>query len=305
MKQQWTNRWNIAWYRPFRTLFSASSRWSWKGKSDDPNDKNLWGLGMHGILCRHLLLSFWRCRWVILHTLFCATIVLVWEICGRCKAGQSQSYGVLKTLSKIASALLHILMHWENQSCAFLKGASRANAFGNCGKLNLTTRCHYTVKLTLQPNHCAWNNSRLLCWARAHAWLEASRHNLSFEWFHPAWFLSVSQSTILFACSWCSSDLAGLVWHSVCISAARQLRVSPLQVKKPQSVTIIAAAHDYHCKYHKGDYLNMISAINKQDYARLHNYNVITPCYLADPTLTSMWNKIGWLLKAMKVGPPF
>ena len=38
-----------------------------------------------------------------------------------------------------------------------------------------------------------------------------------------------------------------------------------------------------------------------QDYARLHNYNVLTPCDLADPTLTNMWNKIGWLLKAMRV----
>ena len=38
-----------------------------------------------------------------------------------------------------------------------------------------------------------------------------------------------------------------------------------------------------------------------QDYARLHNYNVLTPCNLADPTLTNMWNKIGWLLKAMRV----
>lgn len=38
-----------------------------------------------------------------------------------------------------------------------------------------------------------------------------------------------------------------------------------------------------------------------QDYARLHNYNVLTPCHLADPTLTNMWNKIGWLLKAMQV----
>lgn len=27
-----------------------------------------------------------------------------------------------------------------------------------------------------------------------------------------------------------------------------------------------------------------------QDYARLHNYNVVTPCQLADPTLTDMWN---------------
>ena len=40
-----------------------------------------------------------------------------------------------------------------------------------------------------------------------------------------------------------------------------------------------------------------------QDYARLHNYKVTTPCQLADPSLTSMWNKIGWILKAMKVKP--
>jgi len=27
---------------------------------------------------------------------------------------------------------------------------------------------------------------------------------------------------------------------------------------------IVSAAHDYHCKYQKGDYLNLLSAINKQ-----------------------------------------
>ena len=44
-----------------------------------------------------------------------------------------------------------------------------------------------------------------------------------------------------------------------------------------------------------------ITKFELQDYARLHNYNVLTPCTLADPTLSNMWNKIGWLIKAMQV----
>ena len=47
-------------------------------------------------------------------------------------------------------------------------------------------------------------------------------------------------------------------------SAARQIRQSPLHKPQPQKVMIVSAAHDYHCKYQKGDYLNLLSAINKQ-----------------------------------------
>jgi len=97
----------------------------------------------------------------------------------------------------------------------------------------------------------------------------------------------------------CMAFYAGIC-YLLLDGAVRQTRQSPLHKAPPQKVMIVSAAHDYHCKYQKGDYLNLLSAINKQDYARLHNYNVLTPCSLADPTLTSMWNKIGWLLKAMK-----
>ena len=51
---------------------------------------------------------------------------------------------------------------------------------------------------------------------------------------------------------------------SAAFAAARQLRESPLRPPAPQRVIIVSAAHDYHCKYPKGDYINMISAINKQ-----------------------------------------
>lgn len=47
-------------------------------------------------------------------------------------------------------------------------------------------------------------------------------------------------------------------------TAARQLRESPLRPPAPQQVMVVSAAHDYHCKYPKGDYLNLLSAINKQ-----------------------------------------
>jgi hypothetical protein len=48
------------------------------------------------------------------------------------------------------------------------------------------------------------------------------------------------------------------------VAAARQIRQSPLHKPQPQRVMIVSAAHDYHCKYQKGDYLNLLSAINKQ-----------------------------------------
>ena len=39
-----------------------------------------------------------------------------------------------------------------------------------------------------------------------------------------------------------------------------------------------------------------------QDYARLHNFEVIATTAVADHTLDNMWNKVGWLLKAYHVG---
>ena len=39
-----------------------------------------------------------------------------------------------------------------------------------------------------------------------------------------------------------------------------------------------------------------------QDYARLHNFDVIATSEVADPTLNNMWNKVGWLLKVYQVG---
>ena len=38
-----------------------------------------------------------------------------------------------------------------------------------------------------------------------------------------------------------------------------------------------------------------------QDYARLHNFEVIATTAVADPTLDNMWNKVGWLLKVYHV----
>jgi len=40
---------------------------------------------------------------------------------------------------------------------------------------------------------------------------------------------------------------------------------------------IVSAAHDYHCKYQKGDYLNLLSAINKQVSQIIAFLNVQTP----------------------------
>jgi len=64
-------------------------------------------------------------------------------------------------------------------------------------------------------------------------------------------------------------------------------------VKKQPSVVMITALHDKPCRYPNGDYLNLVSILNKQDYARLHNYPIVVSTKLADPTLHNMWNKIG------------
>lgn len=68
-------------------------------------------------------------------------------------------------------------------------------------------------------------------------------------------------------------------------------------VKRQPNVVMITALHDKPCKYPNGDYLNLISILNKQDYARLHNYPIVVSTRLADPTLHNMWNKIGTILK--------
>ena len=64
-------------------------------------------------------------------------------------------------------------------------------------------------------------------------------------------------------------------------------------VKKQPSVVMITALHDKPCRYPNGDYLNLVSILNKQDYARLHNYPIVVSTKLADPTLHNMWNKLG------------
>ena len=38
-----------------------------------------------------------------------------------------------------------------------------------------------------------------------------------------------------------------------------------------------------------------------QDYARLHNFDVVATSAVADPSLDNMWNKVGWLLKVYQV----
>lgn len=39
-------------------------------------------------------------------------------------------------------------------------------------------------------------------------------------------------------------------------------------VKKQPRVVMITALHDKPCRYPNGDYLNLVSILNKQDYAR-------------------------------------
>ncbi len=41
--------------------------------------------------------------------------------------------------------------------------------------------------------------------------------------------------------------------------------------------------------------------LHAQDYARLHNFDVVAATSVADPTLDNMWNKLGWLLKVYQV----
>lgn len=69
-------------------------------------------------------------------------------------------------------------------------------------------------------------------------------------------------------------------------SVARQLRVSPLQAAQSQRVMIVSAAHDYHCTYRKGDYLNMISAINKQVRLPRSMLLYLLMWHLSLPTIT-------------------
>ena len=66
---------------------------------------------------------------------------------------------------------------------------------------------------------------------------------------------------------------------------------------------MLTALHDKPCKYANGDYLNLLSVLNKQDYARLHNYPLVVASRLADPTLHNMWNKVGWILKTFEDYP--
>ena len=76
-----------------------------------------------------------------------------------------------------------------------------------------------------------------------------------------------------------------------------------VSVKKQPSVVMLTALHDKPCKYANGDYLNLLSVLNKQDYARLHNYPIVVASRLADPTLHNMWNKVGWILKTFEDYP--
>ena len=76
-----------------------------------------------------------------------------------------------------------------------------------------------------------------------------------------------------------------------------------VSVKKQPSVVMLTALHDKPCKYANGDYLNLLSVLNKQDYARLHNYPLVVASRLADPTLHNMWNKVGWILKTFEDYP--
>ena len=48
------------------------------------------------------------------------------------------------------------------------------------------------------------------------------------------------------------------------LPAARRLRESPLLAPPPPRLVIVSALHDYSCSYPRGDYVNMVSAVNKQ-----------------------------------------
>ncbi|CAL8464124.1 g3659 [Coccomyxa elongata] len=78
---------------------------------------------------------------------------------------------------------------------------------------------------------------------------------------------------------------------------------SMFSTQKAPEMLIITAIHSKSCVYKQGDHLNFMSVVNKQDYARLHNYKVIAATNVADPTLDNMWNKVGWLLKVYHEHP--
>ena len=85
------------------------------------------------------------------------------------------------------------------------------------------------------------------------------------------------------------------------IEVCRRLRSAAKTRNLP--VVMLTALHDKPCKYANGDYLTLLSVLNKQDYARLHNYPIVVATRLADPTLHNMWNKIGWILKCFEDYP--
>ncbi|KAK9822196.1 hypothetical protein WJX81_002228, partial [Elliptochloris bilobata] len=69
------------------------------------------------------------------------------------------------------------------------------------------------------------------------------------------------------------------------------------------SVLVVTALHNQPCSYPRGDHLNFLSVMNKQDFARLHGYPIVATAIVADPALPSAWNKIGWLLRAYREFP--
>ena len=54
-----------------------------------------------------------------------------------------------------------------------------------------------------------------------------------------------------------------------------------------------AALSKEACTAPGGDLVNYLSVVNKQDYARLHDYVFVLGTHKADPKLENMWNKIG------------
>eukprot|EP00891_Asterochloris_glomerata_P009694 jgi/Astpho2/9694/fgenesh1_pg.00149_%23_4_t len=65
-------------------------------------------------------------------------------------------------------------------------------------------------------------------------------------------------------------------------------------------IAVLSALSKEACTAPGGDLVNYLSVVNKQDYARLHDYVFILGTHKADPKLENMWNKIAWINKVLE-----
>lgn len=96
--------------------------------------------------------------------------------------------------------------------------------------------------------------------------------------------------------------LAGLgEWfHQQCVHAAQPKPRVPAAAAPRMVITTAVLAKP--CSGSTGNYVNLLSIRNKQDYAQLHGYGLYWTSDTLDPSLSGAWNKVAVLLALMRNG---